>query len=205
MAPVRTKTAALVLAALVCLAGPAAWAAEPAPAEAPAEGPRQARPADAPPASDAQFFAELGYKPVATASDVARALVIFLSEGKELGGDFDDCRARLRARGVLPDGWLDRAGPDDPVTKGNLARLLCKALGLKGGLWMRLLGPLPRIALNECAYLELMKRGATYRHVLGGELVGVIDRADRFRARGTPAEVPPLEGQPSGAAKEEKR
>ncbi len=151
------------------------------------------------PATDAQFFAELGYKPVATASDTARALVIFVSQGKRLGGDFDACRAYLRERGILPDGWLNEADPDDPTTKGNLARLICKALDLEGGLWMRLLGPLPRLALHECAYLDLMQRGATYRHVMGGELVGVIDRADRFRAKGTRAEVPKLEGEPSGA------
>jgi len=154
------------------------------------------------PETDAQFFAELGYKPVATASDVARALVVLLSEGKELGGDYDACRAILRERGILPDGWLDEAGPDEPATKGHLARLLCKALDLKGGLWMRLFGPVPRVALHECAYLNLMTRGAVYRHVEGGELVGVIDRADRFRVKGSPMEVPKLEGEPSGAKKE---
>jgi hypothetical protein len=155
------------------------------------------------PDTDAQFFAELGYKPVATASDTARALLILVSEGETLGGDFDACRAALRQRGILPDAWLDEAGPDDPTTKGHLARLLCKALGIRGGLWMRLLGPLPRLALNECAYLDLMVSGCEYRHVLGGELVGVIDRADRFRAAGTPAEVPKLEGEPSGARESE--
>jgi len=154
------------------------------------------------PKTDAQFFAELGYKPVATASDTARALVILVSEGKDLGGDYDACRATLRERGILPDGWLDEAGPDEATTKGRLARLVCKALDLEGGLWMRLLGPLPRLALHECAYLDLMTRGAVYRHVEGGELVGVIDRADRFRVKGSPQEVPKLEGEPSGATKE---
>jgi len=178
---------------LLLLAG-AAWAAE-------AEAPTQAdAPADeAVPESDAQFFSELGYKPVATASDAARAFVIFVSQGKELGGDFEACKAYLHARDILPDGWLERADPADPLTKGRLAALVCKALGIEGGLWMRLFGPQPRLALHECAYLDLMVTGATYRHVMGGELVGVIDRADRFRAKGTDAEVPVLYGEPSGA------
>ncbi|MFO8013038.1 MAG: hypothetical protein R6X20_06995 [Phycisphaerae bacterium] len=183
------RTGMLAAAVLVLAAMPAVTA-EPEP---------EAEAGDAVPETDAQFFAELGYKPVATASDTARALVILVSEGKELGGDYDACRAYLRERGILPDGWLQDAGPDEPTTKGHLARLICKALGLEGGLWMRLFGPLPRIALNECAYLDLMTRGAVYRHVMGGELVGVIDRADRFRAMGSPAEVPKLEGEPSGA------
>jgi len=191
--------AAVLLAALpVVAAEPDPQAAPAAPAEGQAD-PAAPKANDAIPETDAQFFAELGYKPVATASDTARALVILVSEGKELGRDYDHCRAYLREHGILPDGWLDHAGPDEPTTKGRLARLLCKALVLKGGLWMRLFGPQPRIALSECAYLNLMTRGAVYRHVMGGELVGVIDRADRFRARGSPAEVPKLEGEPSGA------
>jgi len=179
--------------ALLFLASMSAGAAEPQ------AGAAEPQAGEAIPETDAQFFAELGYKPVATASDTARALVILVSEGEELGGDYDACRRWLRQRGILPDGWLSEAGPDEVATKGRLARLLCKALGIKGGLWMRLLGPRPRFALQECAYLDLMTRGAVYRHVQGGELVGVIDRADRFRTTGTPDEVPQLEGDPSGA------
>jgi len=212
--------AMLAFAGMAQAAGPAAEAArsEPkviqatkvpeAPAKAPkAEAPKAAEtPAESTtpageviPASDAEFFAELGYKPVATASDAARVMVILVSEGKELGGTFAACKAYLDEHDVLPGGWLDKAGPDTPLTKGRLATLLCKALHVKGGLWMRLLGPVPRFALHECVYLELMVGGAEYAHVQGGELVGVVDRADRFRARGTEAEVPKLEGEPSGA------
>ncbi len=149
--------------------------------------------------SDAAFFGELGYKDVATAADTARALAILISEGKETGADFKASKACLTKRGVLPDGWLDRVEPAAPTTKGRLAVLICKALGVKGGLWMRLFGPLPRLALNECAYLEVMAAGCDYGHVTGGELVGVIDRTDRLRSIGTTHEVPDLEGEPSGA------
>ena len=204
----------LLAAAVLLLAAAPPFAAQPdaapaepdaAPAEpdaAPAEpdaAPAEPEAADTVPETDAEFFAELGFKPVATASDTARALVILVSEGKELGGDYDQCRATLREHGILPDEWLDTADASAPTTKGHLARLICKVLDLKGGLWMRLLGPQPRIALHECAYLNLMTRGAVYRHVMGGELVGVIDRVDRFRSRGTATEVPKLEGEPSGA------
>jgi len=187
------RTVILAAAALALAAMPAA-AAEP---EADEPEPAAAEPVI--PDTDAQFFAELGYKPVATASDTARALVVLVSEGQELGGDYDDCRQWLRRRDILPDAWLSEAGPAEAATKGRLARLLCKALGIEGGLWMRLFGPQPRLALQECAYLDLMTRGATYRHVEGGELVGVIDRADRLRTTGSPEEIPKLEGEPSGA------
>jgi hypothetical protein len=199
--------AALVLCC-ACVAAIAADAATVPAAEQPAAAPApavQPAPAAAAPAADAamktdaEFFSELGFKGVATASDVARALAIFVSEGKQSGADFTEARQFLTIRGVLPDGWLNKAGPDDLLTKGNLARLVVKALGVKGGLWMRLLGPVPRAALNECAYLEIMVSGCEWCNVSGGELVGVIDRADRFRLQEAGSGVPVLEGEPSGA------
>jgi len=177
-------------AALILLA--AGWASAAAPAAA----------APAPPAAstDAQFFGELAYKDAATAADTARALAILVSEGAENGADFAAAKAYLAKRGILPDGWLDKAAADAPTDKGRLASLVCRALGIKGGLWMRLFGPLPRLALRECAYLELMAMGCDYGHVTGGELAGVIDRADRLRAREAGRPLPELEGRPSGAA-----
>ena len=154
------------------------------------------------PASDAQFFAELGYKDVANAHDAARALAILTSEGKECGGDFEKCKAYLQSRGVLPDGWLDKVAPEEPVDKSYLAVLICRSLNIKGGLWMRLFGPQPRLALRECVYHELMVQGAEYAHVSGGELVGVIDRCDRWRAKESGRELPKLSTPP---ATEEKK
>jgi hypothetical protein len=196
--------------AVILLVWHGVWAgeAQPQPAAPAPAAPAPAAPAPVPAApaaevsTDAQFFAELGYKDVALASDVARALVIFTSEGAESGADFEAARAYLRTKGVLPDGWLDKAKPEDPIDKGHLATLICRTLGIKGGLMMRLLGPVPRYALAECVYLELMARGADYCHVAGGELVGVIDRADRFRLAQAGKKPPELEGQPSGAAEE---
>ena len=179
--------AALLAAAWASAAAPAAApatpAAAPAAAKAPAGAPAPASAAPATPTTDAQFFGELAYKDVATAGDSARALVILASEGKETGADFDACRAYLRGRGILPDGWLDSAAATAPLGRSHLAVLICRTLGIKGGLWMHLFGPMPRLALSECVYLELMVRGAEYGHVSGGEHVGVIDRCDRWRAK----------------------
>ena len=167
-------------------------AAEAAPAKAAASAP-------AAPGSDAQFFAELGYKTAATAADAARAFMILVSEGKETGADYEAARTYLRSRGVLPDGWLNSARAEDPLEKGHLARLVCRAIGIKGGTWMRLLGPQPRLALRECVYLELMAIGPEYQYVTGGELVGVIDRADRWRVREANHDGPKAPAKPAPA------
>ena len=187
--------AAVGAAAKAAPPAPAAPAAKPAAAKAPAIAGGES-------ASDAQFFAELGYKDVASAHDVARALVILASEGREGAADFDKCRQYLKGRGILPDGWLDTAKPVETVDKSSLASLVCRTLGIKGGLWMRLLGPQPRLALHECVYHELMMSGADYAHVSGGELVGIIDRCDRWRAKQSGRELPGLSTQP---ATEEKK
>ena len=178
-------------------AAPEAKAAAPAPAAA-----KAATVAGGDSTSDAQFFAELGYKDIASAQDAARALVILTSEGKECGADFDKCRAYLRGRGLLPDGWLDKAKAEEPIDKSCLAALVCRAMNIKGGLWMHLFGPQPRLALRECVYQELMVPGADYAHVSGGELVGVIDRCDRWRAKEAGRELPKLSTAP---ATEEKK
>jgi hypothetical protein len=133
------------------------------------------------------------------AADAARAMTIFVSEGRVGGGDFVADKQYLRDQGVL-SAWLERAAADDPLRKGRLATLLCRALQIKGGLWMRLFGPVPRYALQECVYLDLMVGGAEYAHVTGGELVGVIDRADRFRLKRAGQEVPELQPAPRAAA-----
>lgn len=193
---------------------PAAPKAAPAPATAPSTPATPAATAPAAPAapaakpaapatSDAQFFAELGYKDVATAADAARAFAIFKSEGKETGADFEAARTYLAANGVA-DEWLAKAAADTPLDKGHLASLACKALGLKGGLWMQILGPLPRLALQECGYLGLMVGGCDYCHVTGGELVGVIDRADRLRIERAGAAPAKLQEKPSAAAEVKK-
>jgi len=209
----RIRAGALV-ATLLALSGLAA-AAQPAPepevvvveAPAPAEAALAEAPAEAAdgsPQTDARFFAELAFKDVASAADAARAMVILVSEGRNHGGDLEADRAYLREKGILPDGWLDRAAAADPLEKAHLAVLVCRALDIKGGLFMRLLGPTPRLALRECVYLELMVGGSEYGHVQGGELAGVIDRADRFRLKEAGREaVPELEGDPSGALKVE--
>ncbi|MCX5684986.1 MAG: hypothetical protein NT049_15075 [Planctomycetota bacterium] len=194
-APAKAAAPAPASAPAAVAPAPAAPAAKPAPAKASTVAGGES-------ASDAKFFAELGYKDVASAHDMARALVILKSEGKESTADFDKCKAYLQGCGVLPDGWLDKVTPDEPVDKCYLAALICRTLEIKGGLWMHLFGCQPRLALRECLYHELMVSGADYAHVTGGELVGVIDRCDRWRAKEAGREVPKL---PTKPATEEKK
>lgn len=132
-------------------------------------------------------------------------MVILLSEGKETGADFEVAKAYLKDKGVLPDGWLDKAKADEAIDKGHLASLVCRALGIKGGWMMHLTGPIPRYALAECVYLEIMSSGADYARVAGGELVGVIANSDIYRLK-LQGKTPPVLGPKNApAAAEEKK
>lgn len=153
--------------------------------------------ADTPAKSDAQFFMLLGRKPVASLNDGYQAVAMLVRGDGELLSP-EACRALLVGRKVARASW--GSDPKAALTKGKLAYMVCQALGIKGGLTMRLFGPSERYALFECLHLDLMVGGATYQNCTGGELVGVIDRADRYqREHKTPPPVTPSE-TPSSAA-----
>ena len=127
----------------------------------------------------AHLLNKMGYKAVA-----------LLSRGQFDLRDAAAARDYLVGSKIARSGWPTAA--DAPLTKGRLAYMVCQALGIKGGVTMRLFGPSQRYCLAECQYLELMTGGADYEHVTGGELVSVIDRADQYRqSKGQAAEPQP--------------
>ncbi|MBN2581842.1 MAG: hypothetical protein JXL80_02160 [Planctomycetes bacterium] len=162
--------------------------------------------AETPGETDAEFFMTLSYKQVAMMDDACKAVAL-LVRGQFDMKDAAACRDFLVERKIARSSWPTAA--DAPLTKGRLAYMVCQALGIKGGVTMRLFGPSQRYCLAECEYLELITGGADYEHVTGGELVSVIDRADQYRqAKGQAAEpqaapeaaAPVAAAQPAKAA-----
>jgi len=70
------------------------------------------------------------------------------------------------------------------LTKGTLAYMVCRALGIQGGVTTRLFGLNRRYALRECIYLRLMSRGTTDEYVTGRELIDVITNATVHKEQG---------------------
>jgi len=136
-----------------------------------------ARAAEAPAGNDAEFFMSLGFKKDAMLGDGYRAVAILVRGSDDLK-DAGKCRDALVEKKIAPAAWgLDAKAP---LSKGQLAYMICQACGIKGGVMMRLLGPTQRYCLFECQYLELMQGGADYQFCTGGELVSVIDRSDGY-------------------------
>jgi hypothetical protein len=118
----------------------------------------------------------------ATAADGLRALLAFASEEAVPAG-FDAVRQSLEGKGLIEASWPLREG--DPLTKGQLAFALCKALGIRGGLVTRVFGMSPRYALRECTHLNLMPAGIASDPVSGRELIDALARAELHRETGS--------------------
>ncbi len=133
---------------------------------------------ETPAANDADFFMNLAYKDVASLGDGYRAVALLQKPGSTEVMPTAQARDLLVERNAVPRSW--DAGGEKPLTKGELAYMICQSLEIKGGVTMRVFGPSQRYCLFEAAYQELMLGGATDQYVTGGELVSTIDRADRY-------------------------
>lgn len=148
----------------------------------------------APRAADADknaFFRAVNDKPVADFRDLV-TVVHMLSRDAHSDKPFEDLRAELVVDGILPADWACK--PESPVTRGMAAYGVCGALakvkdgehGITGGLTMIVFGNSERYALRECLHLGILMPGAQGRYVKGGELLGILARAQAFRKSGKP-------------------
>lgn len=118
----------------------------------------------------------------ATYADACRA-VLSLGKDEPASGDFAALQKELTERGIADPAWNLAEG--SPVTKGTLAYMLCKTLGIKGGLTAGVFGMTRRYALRECLFLRLFARGKTDEFVSGRELIDVLTNAEIFKKEGS--------------------
>jgi len=111
-------------------------------------------------------------------NDEACSMVLLMIDGEDRYQSFTDRLIALDAKGVADASW-DIEG-DDPVTKGTLAYMVCRTLGMKGGVMMRLI-PSRRYAYREALYYGLMAKGSACEPLTGPEAVGIIGRAARMK------------------------
>ena len=128
-------------------------------------------------AGAAAFVRTLLDKEVATFSDACRLMVVLhTKQGK--AATFEDDLAQLRRVGIAAASW--RIRQDEPVTRGHVCYMLCKTLGIKGGLTMRVMGPTRRYAFRECVFLKLLPQGHQQQYLSGEEMVAVIGLAEEY-------------------------
>jgi hypothetical protein len=117
-----------------------------------------------------------------TFGDGLRAIASFAA-GEPVRAKFGRLRSDLVEKEIIaPDFDVEEGAK---LTKGVLAYMLVKSLGIQGGLTMRVAGVSRRYALRECIHAGLIERGSTDEFVSGRELLDIIQRAEIYRKDGS--------------------
>ena len=124
-----------------------------------------------------QLIRDLAEKPTATVEDGLR-MALLLTQGVGATEPLEEVVAKVRGSDLVREKWLEK--PAENLRKGQLAYIIVKACGIKGGLTMRLTGVSERYALRECIFLSLLERGSTGNSVSGLELLGSMGRAEKY-------------------------
>ena len=114
--------------------------------------------------------------------DACRAVLSFVKD-EHSDDDFGAVRKDLESRGIVDAGW--ELGEDSPLDRGTLAAMLCRALGIKGGLTMGVFGATRRYALRECVHLGLIPGGTTGQYLSGREFMDALGNAEVYRESGS--------------------
>jgi hypothetical protein len=128
---------------------------------------------------DTAFQAYLADAPVVTVDEACRAMLI-LADGHDATKDWSQRSQELLRRGWIRSAW--GLHPGDMVDRGTVAFMICKVCKVYGGVDQLILGSWGlgdrRYAYRELVYRELMPPGTEFEVVTGGQLVGLMGKAD---------------------------
>lgn len=163
---------------------------------------------DTTPAGDMEFWHTLPGRSAVSNSEGLRGVLLF-AEGTDSTKTYEERLALLRERGWVVESF------DEPGTvamqRGTLAKALCHAMDIRGGVMMHMTDRSPRYAIRELQYLSVIPPSTENQVISGLDFVGVISKAQDFmmerEARrmqkesgapeGTPAESPAAESPPA--------
>ncbi|MBI1849392.1 MAG: hypothetical protein HYR85_03505 [Planctomycetes bacterium] len=141
--------------------------------------------------SELDFWDELAQAPAVSNRDALHAIAL---EYKLLGtGAEPNFESELRL--ARERNWV--SGSDELVSSetasvGWIARAVCLESGIDGGLTMRLVGPVPRYAVRELAYLGFIPQTSEWQPISGLRLIALLSKAERRAAPESTTE--PTEG-----------
>jgi hypothetical protein len=160
--------------------------------------PRSVLPRDGGNAPDEQldYWHTIATKTLINNDEALHGLALYL-DGKDDATTYDARVASLKSRGFLAQNFNQPA--DEALQRGTIAVALAKSLHLKGGLTVRIVGYSPRYAARELEYKGIYPSSSTEQLFTGGEFVGVIGKAEDFRA-GDPTNLPASEVPATTAA-----
>jgi len=106
--------------------------------------------------------------------------VIILASGKQPDMSYKACITYTSQKGIIPSPWAVKFTDKSPLTRGMLAHMLVRVLGIRGGITMRIMDTSPRYALRECQDLKIIQKGSQDSPVSGREFLSILRNAEEY-------------------------
>lgn len=123
------------------------------------------------------FLRNLPDKGIATFEDGCRGIAAVLKIPLP-DPSFEKVAEELLARKIIRKEWT--ANPNTTLTWGRISYMVCRALKIRGGLTMTLIGPTERYAYRECIDKGLMPKGNKARFLTGADLMAVLHQMEVY-------------------------
>lgn len=138
---------------------------------------------------NAELVQYISDQPFVTAEAAYRATYV-LAKGEPFSGEFDELTQTLKAEKLIGGGWNYAA--ERYVTRADVGFLVCRACQIRTGVNWNLTG-LGRYAWRELIFHNVAEGGDENHLISGGELVGILLRAEQYRVRAGKQEAPPVD------------
>ena len=125
-----------------------------------------------------EFWHALPERKAVSNDEAFHALLLFV-DGKDDSADYDGRVSAMKERRMLPAGFREGAG--EAARRGTVARALSRALGVEGGLTMRVFGPTSRYATRELQYAGVFPPSSPQQTFSGAEFLGIMGRAEDYQ------------------------
>jgi hypothetical protein len=127
--------------------------------------------------NSAAFLDRMSSLDTVTQNDALRGILML--DGGDETGTFKQRVDLLIGKKILPA----RGGYDASrkLTRGQLARMVCRSCELSGGVIMRLTGASERYCLRELQYRKMMTPGSRSTKISGMEFASVLTRAAIYK------------------------
>jgi hypothetical protein len=127
--------------------------------------------------NSAAFLDRMSSLDTVTQNDALRGMLMLY--GGDKSETFKQRVDLLIDKKILPPNGSYNASSD--LSRGQLARMVCNACELSGGLIMRLTGPTERYCLRELQYRQMMTQGSASTKISGMEFASVLTRAEIYK------------------------
>ncbi len=114
---------------------------------------------------------------VVTNNDMLHGFIVFVS-GEDPWATYAQRVLDARSRGWLPKDWREPA--NESATVGRMASIASNIVEIRGGLSFMLLGPIPRYALRELIYQDVLPARTENQSLSGLEFTDFLNRLSRM-------------------------